>query len=83
MTNKYEIMDAITKLSKEDQKYILTNLRELRNSQEGLRIGQTVSFDYNGETLTGEVKKLMPKNVKVIVDGYKEWRVHPSFLTVV
>jgi len=40
--------------------------------------GQTVSFRARGRIMTGKVKSIGQKNIKVDVDGIL-WRVHPSF----
>jgi hypothetical protein len=47
-----------------------------------LTIGSRVTFlDRQKQRVYGTVKRILVKNVEVIADNEKKWRVHPSLLT--
>lgn len=58
--------------------------KRIRNAQKlaELTIGSRVSFlNRQQQRVYGKVKRILVKNVEVIADDEKKWRVHPSLLT--
>ena len=58
--------------------------KRIRNAQKlaELTIGSRVTFlNRQQQQVYGKVKRILVKNVEVIADDEKKWRVHPSLLT--
>ena len=43
-------------------------------------IGDTVSFNYEGQEIIGKIQRLNQKSVSIIANDGKNWKVSPSFL---
>ena len=58
--------------------------RRIQNAKKlaELSIGSRVTFlDKHKQRVYGKVKRILVKNVEVIADDEKKWRVHPSLLS--
>lgn len=51
-------------------------------NQAGFKVGDNVSFQWNGQLMNGIVEKLNPKTVKIRVEGMGLFGVSPGLLTV-
>lgn len=77
----------IANLNEREYKQLMATIRLGRDlvNQEKLNefaVGDKVSFeDKQGNKLSGEILKILPKNIKLKV-GMTNWKVHPSFLTL-
>jgi len=58
---------------------LLTKARSIRSLAD-FNVGDHVYFDYRGEMISGEIKKLNHKTASILTKDKRRWNVSPQFL---